>query len=162
MTPHIKGEKYNVHLRFSPGDKIVLKNLANLHGMSYSQFVLMAIDEFIEKDSNLKTICDEQRQQFDCLEYVTVDGKIPIGERIQILRQQLHMSQHDLAVACGYKDRNSIYKIEKGMQKNIMQRQIIALSKALKVGPDVIMGWTPYRAVKCAHGALYTLDSVPH
>lgn len=63
-----------------------------------------------------------------------------IGERIKQRREELGMTQDELARAIGYKWRSSINKIELNSQ-NLPQKKIIAIAKALKVTPSYLMGW---------------------
>lgn len=63
-----------------------------------------------------------------------------IGERIKRRREELGMSQDELARLVGYKWRSSINKIEVNAQ-NLPQRKIVDIAKALKVTPAYLMGW---------------------
>ena len=63
-----------------------------------------------------------------------------IGERIRLRREQLELSQEELAKALGYKSRSSINKIELGLQK-LTQSKILFIAEALQTTPDYIMGW---------------------
>lgn len=63
-----------------------------------------------------------------------------IGERIKDRREQLKMSQDELAQKLGYKSRSSINKIELG-ERNLTQSKIKAISDALETTPAYIMGW---------------------
>lgn len=63
-----------------------------------------------------------------------------IGERIKERREQLQMSQDELAKRLGYKSRSSINKIEIGCQ-NLTQSKIKAIADALDTTPSYIMGW---------------------
>ena len=64
-----------------------------------------------------------------------------IHKMIKLRREQLEMSQEDLAKAMGYKSRSSINKIEIGVN-DIPQSKIEAFAKALKTTPAYLMGWT--------------------
>lgn len=64
-----------------------------------------------------------------------------IGNRVRLLREELRMSQDELATRLGYKSRSSINKIELG-QRNLTQSKIKALADALDTTPAYIMGWT--------------------
>lgn len=59
-------------------------------------------------------------------------------ERIKRLREQQGLSQHDLAVKAGYKDRSAINHIEKG-ERNITSSRIAAIAAALGVSPSYLM-----------------------
>ena len=63
-----------------------------------------------------------------------------IGERIRKLREELDISQEELALKLGYKSRSSINKIESG-QQNLTQPKIRAIANALSTTPSYIMGW---------------------
>lgn len=63
-----------------------------------------------------------------------------IGERIRLRREQLGLSQEELAKALGYKSRSSINKIELGLQK-LTQSKISSTAEALQTTPYYIMGW---------------------
>lgn len=64
-----------------------------------------------------------------------------IGERIKFKREELDISQDELARRLGYKSRSSINKIELGLQ-NLNQSKIKAIADALQTTPPFIMGWT--------------------
>ena len=64
-----------------------------------------------------------------------------IGDRIKKRREQLDMSQYELALKLGYKSRSSINKIELGLQ-NLTQSKIKSIADALDTTPSYIMGWT--------------------
>ena len=63
-----------------------------------------------------------------------------IGERIKARREELAMSQDELARMVGYKWRSSINKIELGSQR-IPQKKIVEIARALRVTPSYLMGW---------------------
>ena len=63
-----------------------------------------------------------------------------IGERIRKRREELNMTQDDLARAAGYKSRSSINKIEVD-GRGLPQNKIVDIAKALKVTPSYLMGW---------------------
>ena len=63
-----------------------------------------------------------------------------IGMRIKKRREELDMTQEDLAAALGYKSKSSINKIELGVQ-NLKQSKIKAIADALSTTPAYIMGW---------------------
>ena len=67
-----------------------------------------------------------------------------IGDRIKQRREQLNLSQYELAKKLGYKSRSSINKIELGMQ-NLTQSKIKAIADALDTTPAYIMGWEDIR-----------------
>jgi len=63
-----------------------------------------------------------------------------IGDRIAARRNELGMSQDELAKKLGYKSRSSINKIEKGGNE-LPQKKIVAFAYALDTTPEYIMGW---------------------
>lgn len=63
-----------------------------------------------------------------------------IGDRIKLRREQLHMSQEELATKIGYKSRSSVNKIELN-QYNLKQSKIKLIADALETTPSYIMGW---------------------
>ena len=63
-----------------------------------------------------------------------------IGERITIRREQLNMSQAELARKVGYSTRSTITRIERD-GSGISQDKIVAIAKALKTTPSYLMGW---------------------
>lgn len=65
---------------------------------------------------------------------------LEIGDRIRIRREELQMSQEELAKRIGYKSRSSINKIELG-HYNLTQSKIKAIADALDTTPGYIMGW---------------------
>lgn len=63
-----------------------------------------------------------------------------IGDRIKNRREELKMSQEELAHLIGYKSKTSINKIELGVQ-NLKQSKIKEIANALQTTPGYIMGW---------------------
>lgn len=63
-----------------------------------------------------------------------------IGGRIKSRREELKMSQEELAHLIGYKSKTSINKIELGIQ-NLKQSKIKEIANALQTTPSYIMGW---------------------
>lgn len=59
---------------------------------------------------------------------------------IKSLREQLGLSQEELAHKVGYKDRTSIAKIEAG-KIDLPQSKIVAFAEALNTTPVKLMGW---------------------
>ena len=62
-----------------------------------------------------------------------------ISERIKIKREELGMTQEELAFKCGYKSRSSINKIE--LARDLPLKKVSVIAKALNVSPGYIMGW---------------------
>ena len=63
-----------------------------------------------------------------------------MGTIIKKRREQLGVSQEQLANILGYKSRSSINKIELN-HTDLPQSKIVALAKALSVTPAYIIGW---------------------
>lgn len=63
-----------------------------------------------------------------------------IYSNIRERRQELKMSQDELARLCGYSDRSMITKIEKGLV-SLSYEKIYVFAKALKMNPEDLMGW---------------------
>jgi repressor LexA len=63
-----------------------------------------------------------------------------IGSRILQRREELQMSQDELAKRVGYKDRSSIAKIESG-ERDIRQKKLIEFANALRTTPQWLMGY---------------------
>ena len=68
------------------------------------------------------------------------DTNMTIGERIKLRREELQMTQEELAQKLGYKSRSSINKIELGGNE-LTQRKIMDIAHALQTTPSYIMGW---------------------
>lgn len=65
---------------------------------------------------------------------------LELYENIKKRREELGLSQQDLADLLGYKSRSTIAKIESG-ENDIPQSKIIAFAKALLTSPGKLMGW---------------------
>ena len=63
-----------------------------------------------------------------------------IGQRIKRRREELQMSQEELANKIGYKSLSSINKIELDLY-NLKQSKIKTIADALNTTPSYIMGW---------------------
>ena len=61
------------------------------------------------------------------------------GVRIKMRREELGMTQEELAKKLGYKSRSSINKIELG-ERRLTQPKILSFAKALDVSPLYILG----------------------
>lgn len=68
------------------------------------------------------------------------DTQMDIGERIRRRREELGLSQSELARRVGYTSRSTINKIEKDAH-GISQEKIVAIAKALRTTPSYLMGW---------------------
>lgn len=63
-----------------------------------------------------------------------------IGEIIKNRREELQITQEELAATLGYRHKTSINKIEAGKSK-LMQDKILPMAKALQMTPEQLMGW---------------------
>jgi len=63
-----------------------------------------------------------------------------IGIKIKARREELGMTQEELAEKLGYKSKSTINKIEMGIN-DITQSKIIAFAKALDTTASLLMGW---------------------
>ena len=63
-----------------------------------------------------------------------------IGERIKLRREQLGMTQDEVAKKCGYKSRSSINKIE--LSRALPLKKIEIMANVLETTPSELMGWT--------------------
>ena len=64
-----------------------------------------------------------------------------IGKRIRSRREQLGMTQEELASRLGYKSKTTIAKIENGTN-DIVQSKVTEFAKVLDTTPAYLMGWT--------------------
>lgn len=81
-------------------------------------------------------------------------------ERIRHRREQLGISQGQLAEELGYTNRSTIAKIESG-KNDITQSKIVAFAHALDTTPQYLMGWTddPYDYDTDPNGVLAEIPS---
>jgi len=63
-----------------------------------------------------------------------------VGKKIKQRREELGMTQDELAVKTGYKSRSSINKIERG-GNSLPQTKIVAFARALDTTPSFLLGW---------------------
>lgn len=68
-----------------------------------------------------------------------------LGRRIRARREELGLTQEELAKMLGYKSRSTINKIEMGIN-DITQSKIEAFAKALETTPSALMGWEKFGA----------------
>lgn len=71
---------------------------------------------------------------------------LELYDRIRMRREELDLSQDELAQKLGYKSRSSINKIEKGIN-DIPQSKIKAFAIALETTPEYLMGWTDQKEI---------------
>lgn len=62
-----------------------------------------------------------------------------LADRVRIRREELKLSQEELAQRLGYKSRSSVNKVECG--REISQKVIVRYAEALGVTPAYLMGW---------------------
>lgn len=63
-----------------------------------------------------------------------------IGEKIKARREELNMSQEELAKRVGYASRSSIQKIE--TSRDLPLKKVKQIAQALAINPSYLMGWT--------------------
>lgn len=63
-----------------------------------------------------------------------------IGDRIRTRREELGLTQKELAERLGYKTKSSITKIEAG-DNNLPITKVAKIAKALEVTESYLMGW---------------------
>jgi len=68
-----------------------------------------------------------------------------IGDRIKARRQELKMSQRELAALVGYSNHSTVARIEAN-KVDLPQSKIAEFAKALHTSPGVLMGWVDEKA----------------
>ncbi len=63
-----------------------------------------------------------------------------LGEKVKARREQIGMTQEELAQKMGYKSKSSITKIEKG-ERDLPQSKIKQIADCLGTSPSYLMGW---------------------
>ena len=63
-----------------------------------------------------------------------------VGSRIKARRQELKMSQREMAARLGYTDHTTLTRIEAG-KVDLPQSRIVKIAEVLGVTPGYIMGW---------------------
>ena len=63
-----------------------------------------------------------------------------VAKRIRSRREELGLSQEELAKRLGYKSKTTINKIELG-HNDITQSKLVLFAKALSTTPGYLMGW---------------------
>lgn len=128
-----------------------LKGLCQLKGISISK---MESDLCIPKGNSNKWRTSKPRvetvmklaEYFDVSpDYIlegdkNVDEMSTIGDNVRRIRNELGMTQEELATKMGYKSKSTINKIELG-KNDIPQSKIVQLAKALHTTPKELMGW---------------------
>ena len=62
------------------------------------------------------------------------------GKRVKDRRKELGLSQLDLALKIGYKDKSSVAKIELG-ERDLPRSKIVEIANALSVTPAYLLDW---------------------
>ena len=73
-----------------------------------------------------------------------------VGERLKMLRTELHMSMEDVASQLGVQ-RPTVFRYETGMITNIPPENIERLAEIFNVTPQYIMGWSDSRVAVQVH-----------
>lgn len=84
---------------------------------------------------------------------------LELYKNIKIRRQQLKMTQTDLALKMGYADKSMIAKIEKG-NVDLPQSKILAFANALETTPGELMGWDYETEATETVDNIYKLDKI--
>ena len=63
-----------------------------------------------------------------------------VGERIKARREQLNMTQDELAKKVGYTSRSSVAKVEANAN-GMVQSKLILFANALQTTPAYLLGW---------------------
>ena len=82
-----------------------------------------------------------------------------IGDRIKSRREELGLTQDDLALKLGYKSRSSINKIEKD-GRNLPQKKILDIALALDTTVAYIMGWHEPKVLDSIKDFPYPVGSI--
>lgn len=84
---------------------------------------------------------------------------LELYKNIKKRRQQLKMTQTDLALKMGYADKSMIAKIEKG-NVDLPQSKILAFANALETTPGELMGWDYETEATETVDNIYKLDKI--
>lgn len=84
---------------------------------------------------------------------------LELYKNIKRRRQQLKMTQTDLALKMGYADKSMIAKIEKG-NVDLPQSKILAFANVLETTPGELMGWDYEAEPTETVDNLYKLDKI--
>ena len=84
---------------------------------------------------------------------------LDLYKNIKRKRQQLKMTQTDLALKLGYADKSMIAKIEKGAV-DLPQSKIIAFAEALDTTPGNLMGWDQEEICNTSIDNIYRIDKI--
>lgn len=70
-----------------------------------------------------------------------------VGERIRRRREELKMTQDELAQKVGYTSRSSVAKVEANAN-GMVQSKLILFAEALQTTPAYLLGWTEASATE--------------
>lgn len=84
---------------------------------------------------------------------------LELYKNIKRRRQQLKMTQTDLALKMGYADKSMIAKIEKG-NVDLPQSKIMAFANALETTPGELMGWDYETEATETVDNIYKIDKI--
>lgn len=70
-----------------------------------------------------------------------------VGERIRLRREELQMTQEELAKKVGYTSRSSVAKVEANAN-GMVQSKLTLFANALQTTPSYLMGWTSEETTK--------------
>lgn len=73
--------------------------------------------------------------------------KKTVGERIKERREQLNLTQTQLAIKMGYSNRSAISRAESAGD-DIGANRVVKFAEALKCTPAYLMGWTENEAIQ--------------
>lgn len=65
---------------------------------------------------------------------------VEVGQRIKLRREQLNMTQEELAQKVGYTSRSSVAKVESNAN-GMVQSKLLLFANALKTTPAYLLGW---------------------
>lgn len=82
-----------------------------------------------------------------------------IGKKIKQRREELGLTQEELAHKLGYKSKSTVNKIEMGIN-DITQTKVVAFAKALSTTPSYLMGWTSNPNISPLKGEIIPIESV--
>ena len=82
-----------------------------------------------------------------------------IGQRIRLKREELNMTQEELAHKTGYKSRSSINKIE-GDGRSLPQSKILSFAQALNTTPSYLMGWENAKVTEDIENGITIIDPI--
>ena len=81
-----------------------------------------------------------------------------LSDRVRFRREQLKMTQDELALKMGYKSRTSINKIEMG--RPVSQKIVTRLAEALDTNIAYLMGWEENEKPAQSSGELSEIDAI--